>query len=272
VNRKTPAVIYGLREGLHTVRVQEEKVVFSSGGEQVWIERNTVARMMFTGGNAEVTRSIAFESEEYAKQPFSVNGRYLGDRFPKTVEVSGIAGSYLAVRDGESYRTYRIPATVGSDDAVSAVFSAAPCGILVMSTPAGAAISIDGFQTGFATPYLIGNVSGGKHLISVSKPGYVPEEQMVLVMDKREEACDATAKFTLDPYPYGSLSVSSNPADARIYLFGRDTGERTPHTFHYLGIGSYSVRVMRENGSKMIEDVLVSPYATTDCRADVGGE
>ena len=256
VNRKTPAVIYGLREGLHTIRVQEEAVAFSSGGEQVWIERNTVARMMFTGGNEELKRSIAFESEDYAKQPFSVNGRYLGDRFPKTVEVSGIGEAYLAVRDGMSYRTYRIPTAAESGDAVNTAFSAAPCSILVTSAPAGAAIAIDGFQTGFATPYLVDNVSGGKHLVSVSKPGYIPEEREILLT---VGSGDATAKFILEPYTYGSLSVSSTPADAKIYLFGRDTGEKTPHTFHYLPIGSYPVKVTEVNRT-VTEDVLIAPY------------
>ncbi|MFA5613958.1 MAG: PEGA domain-containing protein [Methanoculleus sp.] len=256
VNRKTPAVIYGLREGLHTVRVQEEAAAFSSGGEQIWIERNTVARIVFTGSNEELKRSIAFESEEYAKQPFSVNGRYLGDRFPKTVEVSGITGSYLAVRDGEGYRTYRIPTVAGSGDTVNAIFSAASCNLLVTSTPAGAAIAIDGFQTGFATPYLVDNISEGRHLVSVSRPGYIPEEREILLA---ASSSDATAKFILEPYTYGSLSVSSTPADARIYLFGRDTGEKTPHTFHYLPIGSYPVKVTGVNRT-VTEDVLITPY------------
>ena len=82
---------------------------------------------------------------------------------------------------------------------------------------------------------------------------------------------DATVKLTLKPYTWGSLEVSSDPAGAKIYLYGRDTGEVTPHTFHYLDIGSYSVKVVGKEGSKTIEDVLVSPYTTTECHAEITG-
>jgi len=79
-------------------------------------------------------------------------------------------------------------------------------------------------------------------------------------------------KFTLDPYTWGSLEVSSTPAGARIYLYSRDTGEVTPHTFHYLDIGSYPVKVVGKSGSKTIEDVIVSPHVTTECHADLSGD
>ena len=272
VNRKTPDVVYGLKEGLHTIKLRKEKTAFSSEKEQVWVEKNAMARVKFTSGNADLVRSITFESEEYAQKPFSINGRYLGDRFPKRVDVRGIGGSYITVRDNESFRSYRIPATVESNDTVNAVFPDAPCSLLVTSVPAGAAIAVDGFQTGFATPYIIGNISEGKHMISVSKPGYVPAEQEILLTDNPGDACDATVKVTLKPYAWGSLAVSSTPPDAKIYLFGRDTGERTPYTFLYLDIGSYPVKVVGKGGSKTIEDVIVSPHATTECHMDLAGK
>jgi hypothetical protein len=269
VNRKTPDIVYGLKEGLHTIKVKKEGITFSSDKERIWIEKNAIARVTFTSGNAELTRSLTFESEDYAQKPFSINGRYLSDRFPKKVEVSGIGGSYITIYDGESYRSYRIPAAVESNDTVSAVFSDAPCSLLVTSVPAGATISVDGFQTGSATPYVVTNISEGKHLISVSKPGYIPAEREVLLTDHGK---DATVKFTLDPYTWGSLEVSSTPAGARIYLYSRDTGEVTPHTFHYLDIGSYSVKVVGKSGSKTIEGVIVSPHVTTECHADLSGD
>ena len=268
VNRKTPDIVYALKEGLHTVKLRMEKTVFSSEKEQVWIEKNVMARVTFTGDNADLVRSITFESNEYMQKPFSINGRYLGDRFPKTVDIRGIGGAYITVRENESYRSYRIPASVESNDTVTPVFSGTPCSLLVTSAPAGAAIAVDGFQTGFATPYSIGNISAGKHLVSISKPGYIPAEQEVLLT---AGPSGATVKLTLEPYPWGSLAVSSAPAGARIYMYGRDTGEVTPHTFHYLDIGSYSVKVTGREGSKTIDDVVVSPYATTECHAILTG-
>ncbi|MCK9276805.1 MAG: PEGA domain-containing protein [Methanoculleus sp.] len=271
-NRKTPCVIYGLKEGLHTIKVQQGKTVFASEKERVRVDRNSITRVMFTSGNADLARSIRFESDEYKKKSFSVNGRYLGYAFPKTVDIRGIGGSYITVRDDGSYLTYRIPATVESNDTVTPVFSDAPCSVLVTSVPAGAAISVDGFLTGSATPYVIANVSAGKHLVSVSKPGYIPVEQEITLTDNPGDACDATVKVALKSYTWGSLAVSSTPSNATIYLFGRDTGEVTPHTFHYLNIGSYPVKVVGESGSKTIEDVLVSPYVIANCHADLPEE
>ena len=269
VNRKTPEIIYGLKEGLHTIKVKKETTAFSSDRERVWIERNAVVRVMFSSGTVELTRSITFESEEYAQKPFSINGRYLGDRFPKTVEVRGFGGSYITVYDGESYRMHKISTAAQSNDTVKVAFSDAPCNLSVTSVPSGATISIDGFLTKFSTPYVINNISEGKHLIGVSKPGYIPTEREVFLMDHSK---DGTVKFILDPYAWGSLEVSSTPAAARIYLFGRDTGEVTPHTFHYLDIGSYSVKVVGKSGSKTFEDVIVAPYSTTGCYANFAAD
>ena len=270
VNRKTPTVIYGLKEGLHTIKVQQGKVAFKYDKERVWVERNSITPVTFTSGNADLVRSIRLESDEFTKKPFSINGRYLGDKFPKKVDIRGAGGSYITVRDGDgSYRSYRIPATAESGDTVNAAFSDAPCSLLVTSVPSGAAISIDGFQTGFAAPYVIRNISEGKHQVSVSKPGYIPAEQEFHLTDNRGDACDATVKVILEPYIWGSLNVSSTPSNAEIHIYGRDTGEKTSHTFHYLDIGSYTVKVTVENESRTIEDVLVSPYATAECHVDL---
>ncbi|HQC34728.1 MAG TPA: PEGA domain-containing protein, partial [Methanoculleus sp.] len=269
VNRKTPDIVYGLKEGLHTIKLRKENTAFSSEKEQVWVERNTITRVTFASGNADLVRSITFDSEDCAQKPFSVNGRYLGDRLPKKVDVRGIGGAYITVRDSESYRSYRIPATAGSNDTVTVTLPDAPCSLLVTSVPAGAAIAVDGFLTGFATPYVIENISEGKHRIAVSKPGHIPAEREVLLTDG---SGDTTVKVTLEPYVWGSLAVSSTPPDAKIYLFGRDTGEVTPHTFHYLDIGSYPVKVVGKEGSKTIEGVLVSPHAVAGCHADLTGE
>ncbi|HOI57957.1 MAG TPA: PKD domain-containing protein [Methanoculleus sp.] len=269
-NQKTPVVIYGLKEGRHTIKVQATKIAFESDRELTWVEKNSITPVTFTSGNPDLVRSIRFESNEYARKPFSINGRYLGDRLPKNVDIRGVGGSYITVRDDNGgYRSYRIPATVESNDTVNAAFSDAPCSVLVTSVPSGAAISIDGFRTGFATPYVIKNVSEGKHLALVSKPGYIPAEQEFLLTDNRGDACDATMKVILEPYTWGSLNVSSTPSGAEIHLYGRDTGEKTPHTFHYLGIGSYTVKVVGEYGSRTIGDVTVLPYAIAECHADL---
>jgi membrane-associated protease RseP (regulator of RpoE activity) len=63
--------------------------------------------------------------------------------------------------------------------------------------------------------------------------------------------------------------VESTSPGAKIYLFGKDTGEKTPFTFCYIPIGSYDVKVVGKDGSKTVEDVVVEPYLDTDCEVDL---
>jgi hypothetical protein len=127
----------------------------------------------------------------------------------------------------------------------------------------------DGFATGVATPYCVGNLSAGRHLISVSKPGYAPAERTVVLKGAGTSGPDANVDLRMDPYAYGSLSVESTPSSAKIYLFGKDTGEKTPFTFYYIPMGSYDVKVVGKNGSKTIPDVVVGPYQNTECEVDL---
>ncbi|HQL59622.1 MAG TPA: PEGA domain-containing protein, partial [Methanoculleus sp.] len=70
----------------------------------------------------------------------------------------------------------------------------------------------------------------------------------------------------LREYVSGDLLVESTVPDAKIYLYGRYTGEKAPHTFSGMSIGTYKVRAVSENASRTVEDVLVTPGETTLCR------
>ncbi|WP_265580914.1 DUF3344 domain-containing protein [Methanofollis aquaemaris] len=271
-NKKTPALIYGLKEGLHTIKAKKKNVAFGNEKERVWIVKNSVSQVKFSSGSKGFERSLSIESEKYSGSSFSVSGRDLGYRVPKQVDVGGI-DAYLTVHDNGSFLSQKIPNTVQSNETVViSPLLAAPCGLLVTSVPSGALIFIDGFSTGCATPYLVENISEGRHLVSVSKPGYIPEERVVLLTDNRLKEQDAEVGLNLDPYAHGSLTVGSTPEGAKIYLFGKDTGEKTPHTFHYLGIGSYDVKVVGKEGSKTLEDVVVVPYEKSECQVDLTAE
>ncbi|QYZ79958.1 DUF3344 domain-containing protein [Methanofollis formosanus] len=268
-NKKTPALVYGLKEGLHTIKVKMKNVEFANEKERVWIVKNSVSLVKFSSGSKGLERSLSIESEGYSGSPFSVNGRYLGYKLPKNVDVVGI-DAYVTVHDNGSFFSQKILNTVQSNETVVIGSSlTAPCGLLVTSVPSGALIFIDGLSTGYATPYLVENISEGRHLVSLSKPGYIPEGEVVLLTDNRHKEQDAEVGLDLGPYAYGSLTVGSTPEGAKIYLYGKDTGEKTPHTFHYLGIGSYDVKVVGKEGSKTLEDVVVVPYEMRECHVDL---
>ncbi|WP_083523450.1 DUF3344 domain-containing protein [Methanofollis ethanolicus] len=268
--RKTPWTVYGLKEGLHSIKAKLGKVTFVSEKESVWVNKNAVSSVTFTTGSEEIGCSISVDGGGFSGSPFSVNGRYLGYKLPKTVDVGGGINRYVTVCVNGSYISERVSDFMVSNETLTIRKDVpTPYSVMVTSKPAGADIFVDGFATGLATPYCVGNLSEGWHLISVSKPGYTPAEQTVMLKGAGTPGLSANVDLRMDPYAYGSLSVDSTPSGAKIYLFGKDTGEKTPFTFYYIPIGSYDVKVVAKDGSKTVPDVAVEPYTNTECRVDL---
>jgi hypothetical protein len=111
--------------------------------------------------------------------------------------------------------------------------------LLVTSTPAGAAITLDGAATGEVTPHTF-QLASGSHTVSVALAGYAafPTEQAIdLPFEGHLEAAFNLSQQT------GSLTVTSSPAGAAIWIGGTDSGQTTPHTFTGLPVGTYVVTV-----------------------------
>jgi len=106
----------------------------------------------------------------------------------------------------------------------------------VTSTPAVAAISLDGDGTGEVTPHTFTDVEAGDHNIGVTKADYEPQTRVVTVPADGS----VTAHFDLVQMT-GSLSVTSDPAGASITLDDNPTGHVTPYTFTGLTPGSHTV-------------------------------
>jgi len=271
VDRTTPELVYGLKVGMHTIKVKKNGAEFRTDKQRVWIYPNAVTEVAFTSGPDVIERSIALESVIYSGCSFSVNGRYTAGTIPTTIDVEGING-YVAVHANGSYLSEAISDFIEMNGTMT-IRKEIPstCSVLVISDPSGADIFVDGFSTGVATPYVIENISEGKHQISVSKSGYLPAEKEAYLINTDGSGPDAEIDLRMDPYTFGSLTVESTPSGAKIYLFNKDTGMRTPHTFNYLNIGSYDVKVVGGNGSAVMEDVVVMPYRTVECEADLSG-
>jgi hypothetical protein len=130
----------------------------------------------------------------------------------------------------------------------------------VASDPEGAAIAIDGVETGDLTPHTYTDLEGNTtYAVSVAMEGMVafPGRRDVLVA----YGGASRAEFTLSTTS-GSLLVTSAPAGAAIWLDDVDTGEITPHTFaDLMGNTTYAVSVTMEGmvAFPSRRDVLV-PY------------
>jgi serine/threonine protein kinase len=98
---------------------------------------------------------------------------------------------------------------------------------LIDSDPAGAQIQIDGkSDAAWVTPFNVGGLSAGKHIVSASKSNYASEIRSL------EVAAGVKASLTFRLSPMNALIVvTSSPAGAAIALDGKPTGRVTPAQF-----------------------------------------
>lgn len=111
-----------------------------------------------------------------------------------------------------------------------------PATLTVTSTPSGAAVYLDGLDTGLSTPATLAGVTPARHVVSVALAEWHADPGSVTVNLSPLES--ATVDFVL--YQTG-LRVTSQPAGARILLGGLDTGKVTPAVVAGLSAGTYDV-------------------------------
>lgn len=127
-----------------------------------------------------------------------------------------------------------------------------PGNIAVTSTPPGAAIYLDGQDTGLLTPATLEGLVPDNYVVSVALEGYLvqPTDQTAIVSPLRTTQ---VPDFALSQT---SLVVTSTPEGAAIFLDGEDTGQITPATL--VGVPGGSVEV-----SLVLPGYLVSPSSFT---------
>ena len=265
---KTPQTVYGLREGLHNIRVEEsdsdgkrEDSGYQFEALQAWVYPDAVAPVLLDGLTNRYKKTIRIDSETYQGAKFTVNGVFPVGTIPGDAAIEG-AKSWITVFWNGTYRSHAIPPGIASGETYTVEpQSEGIVSISIRSSPPGALVFIDGFPTDKVTPCRVDGLSPGQHRILVSMPGYLPAEEVIRIPEEARTGGSITC--TLREYPHGDLLVESTVPDAKIYLYGRYTGEKAPHTFPGMSIGTYEVRVVSENASRTVDDVLVTPGGTT---------
>ncbi|HON82239.1 MAG TPA: DUF3344 domain-containing protein [Methanoregulaceae archaeon] len=255
-DKVTPSVMYGLREGYHTVGVEKKNMVFPAP-LRVAVSPGTIIPVSFMEGPG-YSRMVTVESDTYAGASFTVNGRGPVREIPDEVGIEGTP-AYIVIFSEGSFISRVIPPFLESGG--SLLIRPSPqdreaLSVVVTSEPNGAAIFFDGFSTGSTTPAVIENVSPGLHRVMVQAPGYLPGERDLMVTDIIADLIDERVFIRLEEYPHGSLNLTSSPPGARVYLSGRNTGERTPVTITSLPIGFYSVRLVGADVSRTYDVVM----------------
>jgi len=133
----------------------------------------------------------------------------------------------------------------------------------ISSTPPGARVDLNGSRVG-NTPLTLTKVGLGRHQIRLSLEDYQDQDGEVVIESNKSSELTATLKIKL-----GSISLTSDPADALAYLNGKYVGN-TPLSMADLPPGTYDL-ALTHTGYEVWErrGITVSPGKVTNVRAEL---
>jgi hypothetical protein len=267
----------GLEPGSYTInlgKLQDITIMedglfdFPSQTVRVFPERITPVDV---NGIGHHTRSdIIIDSHHYRGMPFTINGYVNNKTIPAKI-TTPLFDSFITIHENESFVSYRIPVPVVIDEDRYLLFEPRDhqhLEITVNSNPKGADVFIDGFSTGYATPYTFGNISEGPHRITVTKAGYLPQQSLLDLPRRTLPVSRTYVDFYLEEYPAGFLYVTSTPDGGTVSVDGMSTGEVTPALFKSMPTGSHLVEVKGTNSTKTFYDVTINSLYLTNLTAD----
>jgi hypothetical protein len=138
--------------------------------------------------------------------------------------------------------------------------------IAVSSVPSGAAVWLDGTNSGTTTPTTIQSVTSGNHIVGLKLTGYQDYAQSVTVIDNATTTISATLislTTTTAELTNGSIKVESNPSNAAVFLNTEYQG-KTPLTLYNITHGTYRVLVQKIGYQDWSERISVASGTRTD--------
>ena len=116
--------------------------------------------------------------------------------------------------------------------------------LFITSTPQGAAIKLDGNETGLVTPDTLIPIVAGEHQITLSLTNY---RDTTITTNVVAHSLTQESVILTVYEPRGSITINSNPQGAQIFIDGSNTGMVTPNTIKKLEAGSYSLKLQLSN-------------------------
>ena len=183
----------------------------------------TVSIMAKKGGTATITLT---DEELDSDQPAINQG---------IISASIVAGTLLVPTDNGTIPVTPTPSVEKNQKG----------SIGVTSTPSGAKIFINGADTGQKTPHVFADQAVGSYEVYVNLVGYVTPPPQTKSVKKNTKT---TFDFDLTQVSpdMGSITVTSTPVPAEIFINGIDTGKQTPFTFTHQPVGRYEVYVVHD--------------------------
>jgi hypothetical protein len=272
----TPAIINGLKPRSYTVRVIRvlkdkrinDRSDFNFEEQHVSVLPGVLLPVDINGIGQRLLYEVIIDSRTKRGIPFTLNGYISNTTIPMKVSTE-MFESFITVRENDTYISYPLPVFL-SEDRYWLFPSGNPQNleITVCSCPQGAEFFIDGYRTGFTTPYTFGNISDGPHRILVAKPGYLPQQKRI-DLPRRSVPIPATSvDFTLEEYPSGFLYVNSIPQGYPVSIDGLSTGELTPALFRNMPTGSHTIIVTGSNTSKTFREITLNSLNMVELTAN----
>jgi len=274
--KTTPSVIMGLEPGSHTIKLgqdhqdtsNKEKSDFSFEEQKVRVVPGVLIPVDFNGIGYHTFYNMIIDSRHFRGLPFTMNGYPNNATIPARMSAAQF-DSFVTIHENNSFISYPLPVIIDENRyQLVEPRDYQHLTISVNSNPRGAEAFIDGFQTGYTTPYTFGNISDGPHRIMVTKDGYLPQQKLIDLPHYSVPISMTPIDFDLAEYPSGFLYVNSIPKGGKILIDNMNTGKITPALFRSIPSGSHSVKVTGVNASKTFPDITITSLEMTNLTVD----
>jgi hypothetical protein len=209
---------------------------------------DTETRSVYINQSAPSTGSLYITSDPSGARIY-IDGSYRGTT---SIILSGLTTGSHTIRISQSgYNDYSTTATVNAGQIRTVSGTLIPLtpepdqtgSLSLSSSPAGADVYIDGSYRGI-TPVTLSGVTTGSHAIIISQSGYTDYSTTVTVYAEQTRTVSVTLiPLTPAPAHTGSITITSSPAGADVYIDGSSYRGITPVTFSGLTTGSHTIRM-----------------------------
>jgi len=237
LTQNTPCKSEALASGEHTVQVLKEMYQPSTQKITVTDGQTTLVNLVMQPNFAELTIT-APEATIYVNNQRKTNGTWNG-RLP--------AGVYSIEARREKYRSAKqdIDLTIGDVKNINLQPTPIYGSLDIMTTPAGATITIDGKEYG-TTPNTVNRLLIGDYTVQLTKSDYATLNKTVSITDgKSLELTEILENGRV-------VTINSTPAEASLYIDGIASGKTTFKG--NLTFGNHILRI--ENDGKKTEKTV----------------
>jgi len=231
---ETPDIIISSSIGSHHVEVRKE-------GYNTWSSSIDIEPGKEKAISAILqlkTGSVSINSHP-SPAIITINGKEVGDT-PGTI-TDLISGTYKIEVKKTGYENWyeNVEIVAGKEKSLIATLRKTKGSINIISKPPKAEIYLDGEEAGIA-PNILSSVDIGLHEIELRMKGYADWKKSINVKHGKEINLNAALQINT-----GSVSIKSNPAEAKIFLNGEEHGI-TPEIITDIKTGMCDVDVMMD--------------------------